>query len=84
MLVHAYRYSINDGFTGVDVFFPISGYLITYSRRICHIFPPLLLVLTFTLVVGCVWLPDKSVQSMTITLGAGTQHPAADRPTGLL
>ncbi|RHZ10648.1 hypothetical protein DYB37_013882, partial [Aphanomyces astaci] len=40
-----------------------------YSRRI---FPALLLVLTFTLVVGCVWLLDKAVQSMTITLVAGT------------
>ncbi|RLO01478.1 hypothetical protein DYB28_016108, partial [Aphanomyces astaci] len=32
-----------------------------YSRRIHRMFPALLLVLTFTLVVGCVWLLDKAV-----------------------
>ncbi|ETV69190.1 hypothetical protein H257_15019, partial [Aphanomyces astaci] len=49
VLFHAYRHSVEGGFTGVDVFFH-------------RIFPALLLVFTLTLVVGCVWLLDKAVQ----------------------
>ncbi|ETV64425.1 hypothetical protein H257_18688 [Aphanomyces astaci] len=80
VLFHAYRHSIEGGFTGVDVFFILSGYLIsvilfkvnarssfTYAYFYSHrIFPALLLVLTFTLVMGCVWLLDKAVQSFTL------------------
>ncbi|RQM29520.1 hypothetical protein B5M09_012045 [Aphanomyces astaci] len=84
VLFHANPHSIKGGVTGVDMFFVISGYLIQagilfkessgssfaytdfYSHRI---FPALLLVLTFTLVVGCVWLLDTAVQSMALVSG---------------
>ncbi|RHY92460.1 hypothetical protein DYB35_011748, partial [Aphanomyces astaci] len=84
VLFHANPHSIKGGVTGVDMFFVISGYLIqagilfkessgssfTYIDFYSHrIFPALLLVLTFTLVVGCVWLLDKSVQSMALVSG---------------
>ncbi|ETV63502.1 hypothetical protein H257_19578, partial [Aphanomyces astaci] len=43
-----------------------------YSHRI---FPALLLMLTFTLVMGCVWLLDKAVQSFTLVAGTHPLHP---------
>jgi peptidoglycan/LPS O-acetylase OafA/YrhL len=69
-LFHAKVPGFGGGFVGVDVFFVISGYLITgillrndgrsgrlarfYERRARRILPPLLPVLGFTLV--CAWL----------------------------
>jgi len=80
VIYHAFPYLIPGGFIGVDIFFVISGYLITsimllsirnnefslatfYARRIRRLFPALLTVLTFTLLVG--WLilfPDEYKQ----------------------
>jgi peptidoglycan/LPS O-acetylase OafA/YrhL len=69
VLFHAFPAWLPGGFVGVDVFFVISGYLITgiiatemhaqrfsmagfYARRVLRIFPALLLVLSFCLIVG--------------------------------
>ncbi|RHX99371.1 hypothetical protein DYB36_013842, partial [Aphanomyces astaci] len=70
VLFHAYLHSFKGGFIGVEV--NSFTYADFYSRRIRRVFPVLLLMLTVTLVVGCVWLLDKALQSMAITLVAGT------------
>lgn len=74
---HAFPQLLPGGFIGVDIFFVISGFLIStillqsfvlnrfsfldfYARRVRRIFPALLLVFTFSLVLGWFTLfPDE-------------------------
>ncbi|KDO18808.1 hypothetical protein SPRG_15894 [Saprolegnia parasitica CBS 223.65] len=75
VVFHAYPTSIPGGFTGVDIFLSFPGkftYANFYSRRIRRIFPGLILVLTFTIVAGCLWYLEEALVSMAKTLAAGT------------
>ena len=69
LVYHGFPSILKGGFVGVDVFFVISGYLITtiilsslkygdfsygefYARRIRRIFPALILVILFSILIG--------------------------------
>jgi peptidoglycan/LPS O-acetylase OafA/YrhL len=77
VVYHAFPDLLRGGFVGVDVFFVISGFLISsiilnelhqgvfrfgdfFARRIKRIFPALILVLTFSLMIGWfILLPEE-------------------------
>ena len=88
VLFHAFPNVIPGGFIGVDVFFVISGYLITqiilsdlehnafsaatfYARRIRRIFPALIIVLVFSLIVGWYLLLPTELISLSKNIVAG-------------
>jgi peptidoglycan/LPS O-acetylase OafA/YrhL len=74
---HAWPNAVPGGFVGVDVFFVISGFLITrillapgfsfasfYARRVRRIFPALLIVLAATLAIGATFLPPDNLRNL--------------------
>jgi len=85
VLFHAFPAWLPGGFVGVDVFFAISGYLITgillrqetisisgfYMRRVRRIFPALLLVLTACLAFGALTSIPVELQSLGKHTAAG-------------
>lgn len=90
VIFHAFPQALRSGFVGVDVFFVISGYLITkiiltdlvtqrfsltgfYARRVRRIFPALIVVLTFSLIVGALmlWADDFARLGKHAAAGAG-------------
>jgi peptidoglycan/LPS O-acetylase OafA/YrhL len=79
VLVLAYhsRFPVPGGFMGVDVFFVISGFVITesitkshfsfanfYARRARRLFPALALVLGVSLIAGCLFLTPKQLEEL--------------------
>jgi peptidoglycan/LPS O-acetylase OafA/YrhL len=82
---HAWPHALCGGFVGVDVFFVISGFLITriliapdfsfasfYARRVRRIFPALLIVLAATVAIGATFLPPDNLRSLLVhTIGGG-------------
>ena len=82
---HAWPRALGGGFVGVDVFFVISGFLITrillapdfsfasfYARRVRRIFPALLIVLAATAAIGATFLPPDNLRNLLVhTIGGG-------------
>lgn len=74
---HAFPQVVPGGFVGVDVFFVISGFLITsiistanfsfpgfYARRVRRLFPALALVLASSIVLGWVYLTPGQFEGL--------------------
>lgn len=91
VIFHAFPRWLPGGFVGVDIFFVISGYLITsiilraqsgdgfsllefYSRRIKRIFPALIVVLAFCLVIGWYILLASEYKALGKHVAAGAVY----------
>lgn len=85
---HAFPEIVPGGYVGVDVFFVISGYLITciiyidysngnfnllnfYAKRVIRIFPALIVVLIFCLMLGWYALFPNEYQNLGKNIAAG-------------
>lgn len=81
LFYHFYPNLIQGGFVGVDIFFVISGYLITeiifqkldegtfsaikfYAKRLLRLIPALVVVLTFVLILGYIFLLPREYKAL--------------------